>query len=196
MDKKKILMSVQILFCMAVFGCFLVSTSAVADDDHVDRRAHFEHEDLHSNSFMETDNDGNETAGQIAAWLLLVANIPVLLSILIKWSIRLLSLGDKWKNLMTDFNRFQKKHLMVLHYYLNPIILVVIVWHYTASQCQSTSLPEWGLFLLLMTMTLGFLIKFKLCPKAMRRSIYQIHTQPVMIIALTLVLTVGHLIVD
>jgi hypothetical protein len=73
---------------------------------------------------------------------------------------------------------------------------MIILWHYTASQCQSTSLPEWGFFLLLMTTTLGVLIKFKLCPKVMMRSIYQIHTQPVMIIALTLVLTVGHLIVD
>ena len=58
----------------------MFAASGMADDTH-GGRGHFEREDQHSIPFLETDNEGNETAGQIAAWLLLVANLPVALSI-------------------------------------------------------------------------------------------------------------------
>jgi hypothetical protein len=85
---------------------------------------------------------------------------------------------------------------MVVHYYLNLAILGVVVWHYLSSRCLSTTLPEWGLVLMMVSITFGILIKFKWCPKAFRKNVYRIHTQPIIFIAMILVLTVGHLIVD
>jgi hypothetical protein len=193
-NKQKLKIAALMLICIAGLGG-LFAVSGMADDKH-GGRGHFEREDQHSTPFWATGSEGNETAGQIAAWLLLVANLPVALSILIKWINRFMPLGSELKSSLSNFNRFQKKHLMVVHYYLNPVIFGIVVWHYISSRCLSTSLPEWGLFLLVCFMTCGILIKFKLCPKAFKKTVHQIHTQPIIFVAMILVLTVGHLIVD
>ena len=194
MKKKKLKILTIMFICLTVFGG-LFAVSGMADDEDGDRR-HFEREDQHSIPFLETDNEGNETAGQIAAWLLFAANLPVIISIVIKGANRFIPLSANIKGYLTRFNRFQKKHLMFFHYYLNPVILGVACWHYISSRCISTSLPEWGLLFIVTFITCGILIKFKLCPKAIRKRVYQIHTQPVIFISMILVLTVGHLIVD
>ena len=194
MNKQKRIITALMLICITGSGC-LFAASGMAGNTH-GGRGHLEREDQHSIPFLETDNEGNETAGQIAAWLLLVANLPVALSILIKWINRFMPLGAELKSSLSNFNRFQKKHLMIVHYYLNPAIFGIVVWHYISSRCLSTSLPEWGLFLLVGFMTCGILIKFKLCPKAFRKAVHQLHTQPLIFVALILVLTVGHTIID
>jgi len=183
-----------VLVFVTGLGCLLAAT-AMADDDHGFRR-HFEREDQHSMPFWEADNEGNETAGQMAAWLLLVANLPVTLSLLIKGTNRFAPIGAELKRTLANLNRMQKKGLMWLHYYLNLSILGIVLWHWLSSRCKSSALPELGLIVMITVITLGFLIKFKLCPKAFRKLAYQIHTQPVVFIAMFLVLTVGHLIVD
>jgi hypothetical protein len=194
MKRNKLKIITMMLICLTGFGC-LFAASALADNEH-GGRGYFEREDQHSIPFLGTDNEGNETAGQIAAWLLLAANLPVIISILIKWTNRFAPLGAKIKGLLTSFNRFQKKYLMFFHYYLNLTILAVAGWHYISSKCVSTSLPEWGLFLIVTFIIGGILIKFKLCPKVIRKNVYQIHTQPMIFISMILVLTIGHLIVD
>jgi hypothetical protein len=194
MNRNRRRMSRLMLVCMTGFGC-LLSASGIADDER-GRRGCFEREDQHGFPFSETDNEGNETAGQIAAWFLLAANVPVALSILIKWSHRFLPLRDKVKGYLLGINRQQKRHLMFLHYYLNPAALGVVGWHYLSSRCVSTSLPEWGLFLLAGLMMFGILIKGKFCPSVIRKSVYQIHTQPIICVASIVLLTVGHLVVD
>ncbi|MFY9941948.1 MAG: hypothetical protein WAK57_07215 [Desulfobacterales bacterium] len=174
---------------------FLFAANAMADDDHGFRR-HFEREDHHRIPFWGSDNEGSETTGEIAAWLLLVANLPVALSLLVKGTNRFAPLGTELKKTLANLNRMQKKALMWLHYYLNLGILGIALWHWLSSRCKSSALPELGLMMMVTVIALGFLIKFKLCPKALRTYAYQIHTQPVIFIAMFMVLTVGHLIVD
>ena len=194
MHKYKITMLSLIVICIAGFAA-LFSAAVMADDEHGLKR-HFEREDQHSIPFLESDNEGNETAGQMAAWLLLVANLPVTLSLLIKGTNRFVPIGAELKKTLANLNRMQKKALMWLHYYLNPAILGIALWHWLSSRCKSSALPELGLIVMVIVIALGFLIKFKLCPKAVRKYAYQIHTQPVIFVAMFLVLTVGHLIVD
>lgn len=160
------------------------------NENHLAR--HFEREDKHS----RTNNEGNETTGQIAAILLLVANFPVALSLLIKGVNRFMPLKPLLKNTLVNLNRVQKKALMFLHYYLNIAILGIAIWHWLSSRCKSSALPELGLVMMIILITLGFLMKFKMCPKAIRRHAYKIHTQPFVFIVIFLVLTVGHIIVD
>ncbi len=95
-----------------------------------------------------------------------------------------------------NLNRIQKKAFMRLHYYLNLSILGIALWHWLSSRCKSSALPELGLMVMVTVIVFNFFIKFKLCPKAFRKYAYQIHTQPVLFVAMFLVLTVGHLIVD
>lgn len=173
----------------------MFGANAMADDDHGFRR-HFERENHHRIPFLGSDNEGSETVGQIAAWLLLVANLPVVLSLLVKGANRFAPLGTESKKTMANLNRMQKKALMWLHYYLNLGILCIALWHWLSSRCKSSALPELGLMMMVTVIALGFILKFKLCPKALRTYAYQIHTQPVIFIAMFMVLTVGHLIVD
>ena len=146
--------------------------------------------------FLESDNEDNETAGQMAAWLLIVANLPLALNLLIKGTNRFAPLRIELKKTLTKLNRTQKNALMWLHYSLNPANLGIALWHWLSSRCKSSALPELGLIVMVTVVVLGLLIRFKLCPKAVRKYAYQIHTQPVIFLAMFLVLTVGHLIVD
>lgn len=194
MHKHKITVLSLIILCVIGFGAFFAAAGMADDEEEFEN--HFEQEDQHRIPFSETDNGGDETSGQIAAWLLLVANLPVVLSLLIKGTNRFAPLRTELKKLLTDINRMQKSFLMWLHYYLNLAILGIALWHWLSSQCKSSVLPELGLMIMATVIFLGFIVKFKLCPKAVRKHAYQIHTQPVIFFAMFLVLTVGHLSVD
>lgn len=194
MNREQLIKITLVLVWIGVIGC-LSAASGMADGEH-GGRGHFEREDQHRIPFLESDDDGNETAGQIAAWLLLVANLPVALSLLIKGTKRFAPLRAELQKTLVSFNRMQKKALMGLHYYLNLAILGIALWHWLASRCKSSALPELGLIVMGTLIALGFLMKFRLCPKVFRKYVYQIHTQPAIFVALFLVLTAGHLIVD
>ena len=142
------------------------------------------------------DDEGNETAGQMAAWLFVAANLPVVLSILIKWTNQFAPVGIKLKKMLVQFNHFQKKHLMRFHYFINPLVLGIALWHWLSSRCRSTALPEWGLVVMIGLISLGLIMKFRFCPKQLRKSVYRLHTQPLVFLAMVVVLTIGHLIVD
>jgi hypothetical protein len=85
---------------------------------------------------------------------------------------------------------------MRLHYYINPLVLGIALWHWLSSRCKSTALPEWGLAVMFALIVLGLIMKFRLCPKQLRKSVYRLHTQPLVFLAMVMVLTIGHLIVD
>ena len=183
------------LILTGLLSCGWFAASSIADD-HPKGRGHFEREDQHPVPFVGRDNEGNETAGQIAAWLLAGANLTIAMSVLIRWINRFAPLGPNWKSSLSNFNRLQKRHLMLLHYYLNPAILGIVLWHWLTSRCQSSALPEWGLGMMVILMSLGILLKFKLCPTTLRKSVYQIHTHPFFFLFIILVLVIGHTIVD
>jgi len=185
---------VLIFACSLGSVCFFVVSSLA--DDHREHNRHFEREDQHRLPFTENDCKGNETGGQIAAWLLVLANFTVAISILTRWINRFASLGSGFKKTLTNLNRFQKKHLMRFHYYLNPAIAGIALWHWLTSCCRSTALPEWGLLLMVMVITLGLFLKYKIGPKPFQKTVYQIHTQPFIFIAIIMLLTIGHIIVD
>ena len=164
--------------------------------DHRKAKSWFEREEQHRSSLFDKDDDGNETAGQMAAWLLVAANLPVVLSVLIKWTNQFAPLGSGLKDVLARFNRFQKKHLMRFHYFINPLVLGIALWHWLSSRCKSTALPEWGLAVMFALVALGLIMKFRLCPKQLRKSVYRLHTEPLVFLAMVMVLTIGHLIVD
>jgi len=85
---------------------------------------------------------------------------------------------------------------MRLHYLSNPLVLGIALWHWLSSRCRSTAMPEWGLAVMVALIALGLIVKFRLCPKPLRKSVYRIHTQPLLFIAMVMVRTIGHLIVD
>jgi hypothetical protein len=140
-------------------------------------------------------DQGNETTGEMAAWIFGVANFPVALSIILKTCARFFPPAMNFKDPIMRFNRRQKKYLMKLHYWLNPIALGVALTHFLLSACRSTSFPEWGLGIMAVTVLLGLAMKFKLSPASMRQKVYKLHTSPALLIAAVSILLIGHSIV-
>jgi hypothetical protein len=185
-------------------GLLLFAIQCRADDHHKGKGLleRFEREGSHGDRkglgpfFGKREDKGNETTGEIAAWLLGAVNLTVALSILIKGVTRFAPLSPDIKSSLTRFNHLQKKHLMRFHYFVNPLILGVAVTHWLLSRCRSTSLPEWGLLLMTVLVVLGVALKFRLCPKTSVRTMHRLHTQPVAFLALIVILLIGHSIVD
>jgi len=144
----------------------------------------------------EKGEEGNEATGQGAAWLLVSANVTIVLSILIKKSSPLLPVSPRTTILLKTFNQAQKRYLMRLHDVLNPMALCAAFFHFLLSSCRSSSLPEWGLIGVTMLVLLGLVLKFKIAPVWMRRVVYRLHTSPVTFSTVILLLVVGHLISD
>ena len=95
MKSYRINLSYFILICITGFG-YLFAATALADDGHGFKR-HFGRKNQRATSFLESDDEGNETAGQIAAWLLLLANFPVGLSLVVKGTNRFAPLQNESK---------------------------------------------------------------------------------------------------
>jgi len=206
MDKKRRVANVMILLVFFLWAGFLMPADHAVADDHGEKSGKH-HETKESGeghaksknraiSPLEKDDDGQETTGQMAAWLLGFANLTIALSILIKWTKRFAPLKPEMESSLNRFNTLQKKFLRPLHYYLNPLILCVALLHWSMSRCRSTSLPEWGLLMMSVLVILGIALKFNLCPKTMKAKVYKWHSQPALFVALTLILVLGHSIVD
>jgi hypothetical protein len=142
------------------------------------------------------DDKGNEFTGQSAAWIFGAANLPVALSLLLKGALAFAPVSPKTNERFRRFNQLQKKHLMRFHYWLNPLAAIVALVHFTFSTCRSSSLPEWGLAGAACLVLLGMAMKFKVSPKNMRKAAYRIHTSPVPLGLVLVILLIGHGIVD
>jgi hypothetical protein len=188
-----------VLFILQVAPTFSLAGEHRKGDRHYDRheiRKEQHDYDDHKGRQVEKDAEGNELTGQIAAWLLVSANLTVVFSIITKGANRFLSLKPQKKSSIKAFNQFQKKYLMRFHYVLNPIALCVALFHFLLSSCRSSPLPEWGLVLVMIVVVLGLVLKFKASPKWMRKGVYRFHTSAAAFSAVILVLVVGHLMVD
>ena len=145
---------------------------------------------------LEKEDEGNEVTGQTTAWLLVAANFTVVLSILMKGLIRYFPLESETKSAIKRFNQLQKRHLVRFHYVLNSVAVCMAAIHFSLSSCRRSPLPEWGLICLAVMVFLGFTVKFRLAPKRIQRFVYRLHTGLASISILTVLLVVGHMIVD
>ncbi|HBZ55598.1 MAG TPA: hypothetical protein DEO88_09345 [Syntrophobacteraceae bacterium] len=139
---------------------------------------------------------GNEFTGQTAGWIFAAANLPVALSLLLKGAASFVPLAPESRDSLKRFNQRQKKHLMRFHYILNPVAAIMALVHFSLSSCRSSALPEWGLVGTASLVLLGMAMKFKISPVRMRKTVYQIHTNPISAGLVLTVLLIGHSIVD
>ena len=167
-----------------------------ADHKRYDKKTHrFEHDHMRG-SEVRRDDEGNEISGLTTAWLLVSANLTIALSILLKAMARYLPLDPQKKRKMKELNRLQKRHLMRFHYVLNPVAMVVACFHFLLSSCRSSSMPEWGLIMVVVMIFLGIILKFKVFPKGTGKIVYRLHTNPAFIMIIVLLLVTGHQLVD
>ena len=141
-------------------------------------------------------DEGNETTGQIAAWLLVGANLTIVLSIVSKAMMRYFPFEFKTKSFIKKFNQGQKKQLMRFHYILNPVALCIAGIHFSLSSCHSSPLPEWGLICLAVMVFFGFTVKLRLAPKRIQLFVFRLHTGLASISVIIVLLVAGHMIVD
>ncbi len=192
---------VALLACCLLFAALAVSVSLAPAGDHGAGKhfgKYFEGKADRTFGGLRTRgrDKGNETTGQIAAWGLALANLAVGISLLSKAVRRYAPLSEGVKNSVGKFNGFQKKHLMVFHYFLNPVILAIALLHWTLSRCRDTALPEWGLVTMGVAVGLGIVLKYRLCPKSLLRNVYTMHTRPVMLLVFVFLLLIGHFAMD
>jgi hypothetical protein len=181
-----------VLVILFVIGAGTCPLELALSNDHYQKRLHGGDHGYRNRG----NDDGNESTGQIAAWLLAAANLTVALSILSKVTTRFIPLRSEVKSAITDFNRFQKKYLMRFHYLLNPAAVSFALLHWLLSRCRSTAFPEWSLISFCLLAGLGLVMKFKLSPRSLRKGIYTIHSHPLVLPAVILVLIIGHMTMD
>ena len=185
--------------CLISGALFFVfcAPSAVADDDggHHDKKRN---KDIGAVFDHVKNEKHNEATGQAAAWLLVAANLNVVLSLLIRGTTRYAALPAQINDRIKRLNQLQKKFLLPVHYFLNPLALGVAFIHFMSaiSACRASGLPEWGLVLMALITGIGVMVKVKLSPKSLRKNTYQIHTNPLPIALLFVILLIGHAIVD
>jgi hypothetical protein len=149
----------------------------------------------HGEFGVRPEREGGES-GAIAAWLLAVANFPVVLSLLLRTSARLLPIETELKETLRKINVRQKKHLMFLHYWVNPLAIGVAIFHYLASECKSTAFPELGLAAMFLISVLGIMMALRLSPVFMKKMVFKLHTSPIVLLVVLSILVLGHSMVD
>jgi len=183
--------SKQLFPIYLLFLSLLISTIMVPLPAHSHEISH--HRELRNSA--EPDHEGGE-AGGLAALLFGIANFPVVLSMLLKTCSRMLpsrmGLGERIRNI----NLRQKKYLMNLHYWVNPLALGIAAAHFFSSECRSTAMPELGMGSMLVVSVLGLMMTLRLSPPSMRRIVFTLHTNPIVTILVFSFLVIGHSVID
>ncbi len=138
------------------------------------------------------EDHGGEATGVIAAWLFGIANFPVALSILLKAGGKAIPRTSTLKKGIAQANSRQKRYLMRLHYWLNPIAAAVAILHFASAECRSTFIPELGLGMMLLIIVIGLMMTFRMSPAPVRRAFFKVHTSPVSLVAAISILMIGH----
>jgi hypothetical protein len=170
-----------LLLCMFVFNAF-------ADQDEFVRHGRQMGGRMNAGN---QDHEGGESGG-LAALLFGVANFPVVLSMLLKASASMLPDRVSVRDRIRKINLRQKKYLMNLHYWVNPLALGVAIAHFWSSECRSTAMPEFGMGAMLFVCILGLMMTFKFSPPSMRRVVFRLHTSPIVTILVFCFLMIGH----
>jgi hypothetical protein len=188
----------------AMFFCF-VWPNIILADDHKSREGynkryeaengHFDYTHANDRQIKKGD-DGNEISGLTTAWLLVLANLTIVLSILLNAMIHYFPIEPEGKSSIRRLNQLQKKRLMRFHYVLNPAALVLGCFHFILSSCKSSFMPEWSLIMVAVMVFLGIILKFQLFPRKVGRLVYRLHTTPVLIILFVFLVVTGHQFVD
>jgi hypothetical protein len=144
----------------------------------------------------EREEGAGGASGQIAAWLFGIANFPVVLSILLKACGKIAPQSSNLRETVSQLNRQQKRYLMRLHYWLNPVAVGVAIIHFLSAKCEATAIPEIGLGAMLLVCTLGIMVTFKWSPAFMRKTIFRFHTSSISLLAIISILLIGHSMVD
>jgi hypothetical protein len=153
----------------------------------------FDHRGLHN--MGKPDHEGGDLGG-LAALLFGIANFPVVLSMLMKALDWLLPDKVSIRERIKQANLFQKKYLMKLHYWVNPLACGVAIVHFLSSECRSTAMPELGMGAMLFVSVLGLVMTLRLSPRFMRKTVFRIHTSPITTILVFSFLLIGHSVIE
>jgi hypothetical protein len=174
--------------------CFVLTAAASSYTD--ERRESKHHSGRGYEQAAEREEGDGGASGQIAAWLFGIANFPVALSILLKACRKVMPQSLTLKESVGQINRRQKRYLMKLHYWLNPVAVGVAIIHLLSAKCESTAIPEIGLGVMFLICILGIMVTFRWSPAFMREAIFKFHTSPILMMAGISILLIGHSDID
>lgn len=183
-----------VLFTVVIVFAAMASVSALADHHEKKDHGFFREQKEHASGESHKDN-GNETTGQMAAWLFAVANFPAAGTLLTRWFLRAKTSGNSQKT-VGKLYIWVKKYLMPFHYVFNPVAIIIALIHFKLSWCRSTNLPEWALLLVSVLGLTGIVIKFRLIPQPLIPRLRAIHTHPIVVVVVFGLLYLGHQFLD
>ncbi|MEJ5365270.1 MAG: hypothetical protein WHS86_09225 [Desulfosoma sp.] len=181
----------------ALAVCFIaVGAFSAAHADHRKSSGHGILGELQEHASKGRREDhGNEGTGQAAAWLFAVGNVPVAGTVFLRRVVLKKTAGESKKR-AAEWYAWFKKHLMPAHYVLNSVAILTALIHFKLSWCRSTNAPEWALLLLFLVGLMGFSMKFRLLPQPVLLSARWVHTNPMVVAAVFLLLFLGHQALD
>jgi hypothetical protein len=180
------------IFGLSLILCLLAPTiPSFADED----------ERFHGRGMRNGQLDGSRGSeggelGGLAAWLFGIANFPVVLSMLLKAAAKILPEKMGLAEKIRTVNQRQKKYLMNLHYWVNPLAFGVAFVHFLSSECKSTAMPELGMGAMLVVSILGLMMTLRLSPPSVRRFVFKFHTNPLITIVVFTILLIGHSVIE
>lgn len=176
---------------IVVLTAFIVFSAlpACADSDS-------KHKNIKKYSQTLKKDHGNESSGEIAAWLFFLANIPILFQIFTKTIRKQNFLSKSNQETIKYLNKTNSKYLMPAHYVLNTIGVLSAFIHFMLSSCDSSILPDISLLAVGLMVLTGISIKFKLLSSSYRNFTYKIHTSKILCSLILFILVTGHIIID
>jgi len=188
MDLKLRKLSVWIILCLVLTAANLLYAHGHRGSGSYDGEGY--------EQAADGEEKGGEVSGQIAAWLFSIANFPVLISFLLKGCAKAMPHSLKLKEAVGRMNGKQKRYLMKLHFWLNPIAVGVAIIHFISTKCEATAIPELGLAMMLLICILGLLVTFRLSPAFKGKANFRLHTSPIVLIAGIAILFIGHSMIE
>jgi hypothetical protein len=173
-----------------------VRTEVMAHDRDEDREDRDEDREEREELLGDRENEGAEVTGLVGACLLVLANIPVVVSLLSRAVVRYAPLSARTRETVQWLNQTQRKYSMPAHYVLNLLALGLVSTHFFLSSCRTSMLPELGLALMILLAASGVILKFRVSPAFARKAIALIHTSPLSLATVVLLLFIGHSIID
>jgi hypothetical protein len=153
-------------------------------------------EDGQEDEVGEGEGEGNEVTGLLGAFLFGLSNATVVLSLGVRGLARVQLLNTAFIARLRRFDALQRRWLRPLHYPGNLLALAIASAHFVFSACASTLLPELGFAVAVGICLTGVVLKFGAPVPSVRRLAFRLHTTPVALALLVVLLVGGHGVID
>ena len=135
---------------------------------------------------------GNGPTGAAGAWLFIFAALPPAANIITRHAKKSQRITERYQKMIKAANTWIREYLRHLHYWLNPLALIVIGVHWMLGHCGRFSLQQYMWVLLLLWALGGLTLKMGWAPAKLKPKLFKLHGFWPVPLAMFLVVALGH----